>query len=58
MSQITIGEEKQEKELDDKFIEEVMAYIESGLPMVGFLYPIRHAVSIIGHGLMDKNIFL
>lgn len=45
-----------EKELDDKFIEEVMAYIESGLPMVGFLYPIRHAVSIIGHGLMDKNI--
>lgn len=45
-----------EKDLDDKFIEEVMAYIESGLPMVGFLYPRRHAVSIIGHGLMDLNI--
>lgn len=45
-----------EKDLDDKFIEEVMAYIESGLPMVGFLYPRRHAVSIIGHGLMDLDI--
>jgi hypothetical protein len=45
-----------EKELDNKFIDEVMAYIESGLPMVGFLYPRRHAVSIVGHGLMNLDI--
>ena len=44
------------KRLEDKFIDEVMAYIESGLPMVGFLYPRRHAVSIIGHGLVDMDI--
>lgn len=45
-----------EKDSDDVFIEEVMAYIESGLPMVGFLYPKRHAVSIIGYGSMDLDI--
>lgn len=45
-----------EKELDDEFCAEVMAYIESGLPMVGFLYPRRHAVSIIGHGSMNVDI--
>lgn len=45
-----------EKDADDKFIDEVMAYIESGLPMVGFLYPRRHAVSIIGHGFINKDI--
>lgn len=40
----------------DRFIDEVMAYIESGIPMVGFLYPQRHAISIIGHGKIDKSI--
>lgn len=45
-----------EKDADDKFIDEVMAYIESGLPMVGFLYPRKHAVSIIGHGLIKNDI--
>lgn len=45
-----------EKDVDDKFVDEVMAYIESGLPMVGFLYPRRHAISIIGHGKINKDI--
>lgn len=27
--------------------------IESGIPVVGFLYPIKHAISIIGHGEID-----
>lgn len=45
-----------EKEVDDKFVDEVMAYIESGIPMVGFLYPRRHAISIIGHGKINKDI--
>lgn len=45
-----------EKEPDDKFNDEVMAYIESGLPMVGFLYPKRHAISIIGHGSINTDI--
>lgn len=45
-----------EKTADDKFFDEVMAYIESGLPMVGFLFPKRHAISIIGHGKINKEI--
>ncbi len=45
-----------EKNTGNGFIDEVMSYIESGLPMVGFLYPIRHAVSIIGHGDIDYSI--
>lgn len=45
-----------EKQIDDGFIDEVMAYIESGLPMVGFLYPVKHAVSIIGHGSINLDI--
>ena len=45
-----------EKEVDDKFCDELMAYIESGLPMVGFLYPRKHAIAIIGHGLLDTDI--
>ncbi len=45
-----------EKEIGSGFIDEVMSYIESGLPMVGFLYPIRHAISIIGHGAIDYSI--
>lgn len=45
-----------EKDSESEFIDEVMSYIESGLPMVGFLYPIRHAVSIIGHGDIDYSI--
>jgi len=44
------------KDNESMFIDEVMSYIESGLPMVGFLYPIRHAISIIGHGDIDYNI--
>lgn len=45
-----------EKEINNEFIDEVMAYVESGLPMIGFLYPIRHAVSIIGHGAVNYDI--
>ena len=39
-----------------KFLDELVAYIESGIPMIGFLYPIKHAVSIIGHGSINYAI--
>lgn len=38
-----------------EFLNEVLAYIESGLPMVGFLYPMKHAVSIMGHGAINYD---
>lgn len=40
-------------ERGDNFLNELIAYIESGIPVVGFLYPIKHAISIIGHGEID-----
>ncbi len=44
-----------EKKEDFSFFDEVLAYVESGLPMVGFLKmdPENHAVAIIGHGKVD-----
>lgn len=39
-----------------EFIDEIVAYIDSGLPMVGFLYPIKHAVSIVGYSASDYSI--
>lgn len=39
-----------------RFVDEVMAYVESGLPMVGFLSPQDHAVSIIGHGKINYDV--
>lgn len=42
-----------EKNKDTEFLDEVVAYVESGLPMVGFLYPIKHAISIMGHGAIN-----
>ena len=36
-----------------KFAEDVFAYIESGLPMVGFISPFKHAVSLMGHGKVN-----
>lgn len=44
-----------EKNKDTEFLNEIVAYIESGLPMVGFLYPIKHAISIIGHGAINYD---
>lgn len=39
-------------------MDEILAYIESGIPMVGFLNlaPNNHAVSIVGHGAIDYGI--
>lgn len=34
-------------------MDEIVAYVESGLPMVGFLSPQDHAISIIGHGRIN-----
>lgn len=45
-----------EKRIDYQFIDEIMSYIESGLPMVGFLSPLEHAISIIGHGKINYSI--
>ncbi len=46
-----------------KFVEEIFSYIESGLPMVGFITPLGHAVALIGHGrvnydLLDDDVFV
>lgn len=38
-----------------QFTDEVIAYIESGLPLVGFLSPEKHAVSFIGHGEINYS---
>lgn len=45
-----------QKDRKNGFLDELMAYLESGIPMVGFLYPIKHAISIIGHGSIDYDI--
>lgn len=42
-----------DKEENDGFLDELISYVESGIPVIGFLYPIKHAISIIGHGLLD-----
>lgn len=41
---------------DSAFLDNVLSYIESGLPLIGFLEPIKHAISIIGHGVIDYNL--
>lgn len=43
----------EEKSGDYVFLDEILAYVESGIPMIGFLSPQEHAVSIIGHGKMN-----
>ena len=44
-----------EKDKDTDFRDEVVAYVESGLPMVAFLTPRKHAVSIMGHGIINYD---
>lgn len=44
------------REKDNEFLDELVAYVESGIPMIGFLYPIKHAISVIGHGLINYDI--
>ena len=50
LSPLIIGGEKTS---DHTFMDEIVAYVESGLPMVGFLSPQDHAISIIGHGRIN-----
>lgn len=45
-----------EKSGDHAFVDEIVAYVESGLPMIGFLAPQDHAISIIGHGKINYDI--
>lgn len=45
------------KEENSKFLDEIMAYIESGIPIVGFISPKQHAVSIVGHGRINCNLY-
>ena len=47
---------QRERENKSGFLDELIAYIESGIPMIGFLYPIKHAISIIGHGMINYNL--
>lgn len=44
------------KEKHDQFLDEITAYIESGIPIVGFISPKQHAVSIVGHGKIDYSV--
>lgn len=43
-------------ERNNKFLDELISYIESGIPIVGFISPKQHAVSIIGHGKIDNKL--
>lgn len=47
-----------EQAYDYSFFDEVLTYVESGIPMVGFfnLSMGRHAVALIGHGDVDYNL--
>lgn len=47
---------QRERENKSGFLDELIAYIESGIPMIGFLYPIKHAISIVGHGMINYNL--
>lgn len=40
---------------DNHYLDEIFAYIESGLPLVGILKEQEHAISIIGHGAVDTR---
>lgn len=53
LSPLIIGGEKAS---DHTFFDEIVAYVESGLPMVGFLSPQDHAISIIGHGKINYEL--
>lgn len=39
-----------------QFLNEITAYIESGIPVVGFLSPKQHAISIVGHGEINYGL--
>lgn len=45
-----------EKRTDYSLIDEIVAYVESGLPMVGFLAVPKHAISIMGHGKINYEL--
>lgn len=38
------------------FIDEILAYVESGIPMIGFLGAYKHAIAIVGHGEINYDI--
>lgn len=52
LSPLIIGGEKTSNNI---FVDEVVSYIESGLPVVGFLSPQDHAISIMGHGKINYD---
>lgn len=45
------------KEENNQFLDEMTAYIESGIPIVGFISPKQHAVSIVGHGKINYRLY-
>ena len=44
------------KDKNNQFLDEMTAYIESGIPIVGFISPKQHAVSIVGHGKINYGL--
>ncbi|MDR3585284.1 MAG: hypothetical protein P4L59_08175 [Desulfosporosinus sp.] len=41
---------------EDEFYDELIAYIESGIPFIGVMTKKHHAVSVIGHGDIDYTL--
>lgn len=39
----------------DEFYDEVMSYIESGIPLIGVMTQREHAISILGHGQINSS---
>lgn len=44
---------KKEKNNQKEFLREVLAYIESGIPLVGAMTDKQHAIALLGHGSLD-----
>lgn len=42
-----------EKRKSDMFLDEMISYIESGIPMIAFISSKQHAISIMGHGKVN-----
>lgn len=45
-----IRERPQSGNRDDEFFDEIISYLDSGVPVIGFMRTREHAVTLIGHG--------
>lgn len=47
---------KKEKGHEEKFYQELLCYVESGIPVIAAIDKKSHVVAVIGHGELDYNI--